>query len=272
MAQIDDITKISSKDRSGLCQLSDVRSNFDYDQKGDATEAVFLRAGLEIYSDWQTAYDHFNAALWNNALPDAIITRTRKKSVLGFFAPDRFRHVDGRIVAEISMNSSYLAVNDNRDSLSTLVHEMAHVWRHYLGPLNRNGLRVTNGYHDLKWAAEMERVGLIASNTGAPGGKKTGYRMTHYIEQNGAFDVACAALLDSGFKINWADRIIRSKMETVDPDDPDDPDATPQKKDRIKFSCPSCGLNAWAKPTAKLACATCSLHLSPAPLKGSTNV
>jgi len=244
-------------------KTSDLVVRTNPDDADDKTR--FLRAGIEIYDDWQQAYDHFNIELWDNRLPDAIITRTRKKNVLGFFSPDRFQHINGRVVAEISMNSRYLAVHDDRQSLSTLVHEMAHVWRHYLGPLNRKGERVTNGYHDLKWAAEMERIGLIPSDTGAPDGNKTGYRMSHYIDKDGVFDLSCSLLLKSGFQIKWADRIVRSKLPDCDPSDPDN---NSSKKDRIKFTCPSCSLNAWAKPSAKIACGTCSLIMSPNPPKG----
>lgn len=31
----------------------------------------------------------------------------------------------------------------------------------------------------------------------------------------------------------------------------------PQKNDRVKFTCPTCKLNAWAKPTASLLCGVC---------------
>lgn len=36
-----------------------------------------------------------------------------------------------------------------------------------------------------------------------------------------------------------------------------------KKKDRLKFTCHSCGMNAWAKPTAKLTCTNCIQPLCP---------
>jgi hypothetical protein len=38
--------------------------------------------------------------------------------------------------------------------------------------------------------AWMERIGLMPSATGAPGGRRTGQRMTHYIIRGGLFDRA----------------------------------------------------------------------------------
>ncbi len=53
------------------------------------------------------------------------------------------------------------------DTLSTLVHEMCHVWQHHTPAKKCRG-----GYHDRVWGAKMEEIGLMPSNTGLPGGKK----------------------------------------------------------------------------------------------------
>lgn len=234
-----------------------VRPNSDQDSASDAE--LGLTPSLEACAELQYAYAYFNDALWDGLVPPCMIVYTRKKHCLGYFSPDRFRRLDGIEVPELALHSGHLALRSDRDSLSTLVHEMAHVWRHYLGPLNRNGKRVTNGYHDRHWANEMLRVGLVPSNTGAPGGRRTGYRMSHYIAAGGPFDRACAALLETGFRINWADRVVRANPVEAAPEDKAD---TPKKKDRVKFSCPICDLNAWAKPSAKLVCGTCSVEMT----------
>lgn len=237
--------------------VSVVRSKGENASEGGAPLVPSLEAPAEL----QHAYEWFNDKLWDGALPPCMIIYTRKKNVLGHFSPDRFQRFDGDAVAELALNPSYLAVRNDHESLSTLVHEMTHVWRHYLGPVNREGRRVTNGYHDRKWAAEMLRIGLIPSDTGAPGGKMTGYRMTQFIETGGAFDRAYAALAESGFRINWADRIVRPNLSSQAGKDIED---EPVKKDRIKFSCQSCGQNAWAKPSATISCTPCRAPMKPA--------
>lgn len=45
----------------------------------------------------------------------------------------------------------------------------------------------------------MRAVGLIPSDTAAPGGKKVGPKVSHYIEDGGAFERACAELVRQGF-------------------------------------------------------------------------
>jgi hypothetical protein len=42
------------------------------------------------YGGLQEAYDHFNATLFEGALPDVFITYQRRANSGGYFAPDRF--------------------------------------------------------------------------------------------------------------------------------------------------------------------------------------
>ncbi|WP_228527036.1 zinc metalloproteinase Mpr protein [Noviherbaspirillum soli] len=52
----------------------------------------------------------------------------------------------------------------------------------------------------------MEAIGLMPSNTGTPGGKTTGEKMSHYIMADGPFIHACKELLQTSFVIVWYDR------------------------------------------------------------------
>ena len=239
-----------------------------------------LVPSLQACAELQFALNYFNQAFWNGQVPDPILMYTSKPNCFGYFAPDKFERSDGKVVSAIALNSAYLAVRSDRVSLSTLEHEAVHAWRHYLGPLNRKGSRGTAGYHDSVWADEMERIGLIPSSTAAPGGKRTGYRVSHYILPGGMFDQVCSELLATGFRISWADRIVRPNSgdfcfgaseaggESVGPNAA----LKAKKRDRIRFTCPvkSCGLNAWAKPSAKLICGNCrvNMHPSDAPVGG----
>lgn len=233
---------------------------------GDAEDPRFPPS-LQASAELQYAFGYFNDALWGGRVPQPILTYTRKANCRGYFAPDRFQSVDGLVVSEVALNAAYLAVRTDRESMGTLVHEGAHAWRHYLGPLNSKGGRGSGGYHDTVWAKEMLRIGLIPSSTGAPGGKPTGYRVSHYIEEGGLFDRTCAALLETDFRISWSDRIVRpnavdgegsSGGATVEID-------KTAKRDRIKFTCSEkqCGLNAWAKPSALLICGSCRVPMHP---------
>jgi len=117
--------------------------------------------------------------------------------------------------------------------LSTLVHEMVHLWQ---------------AYHNKGWAAQMKAVGLQPSDTGAPGGKETGQKMTHYITEGGAFARATAALLGAGFALSWADAAMFGS----------DQSKSKKSGSRVKFTCPGCQVNAWGKAGLKLICGECA--------------
>src|SRR5690606_24429339 len=120
-----------------------------------------------------------------------VITNTRRRRTLGYFKREAFADKLGFTAHEISINPTHTAVHGDADALSTLVHEMAHLWREEFGPANRKGKKGAPGYHDRVWADKMEAVGLMPSDTDQPGGKRTGFRVGHYVIEGGPFDLAC---------------------------------------------------------------------------------
>ena len=199
------------------------------------------------YNALQVAYDHFNARLWGGRLPACLITLQRKARARGYFLGDGFiARVGDAKTDEIALNPDSFASRTDREILSTLVHEMCHLWQHHFGREPRRC------YHDREWAGEMERIGLVPSDTGFPGGKRVGQHMTHYILTNGPFDLAVAALLDGRTAIDWASGPSgsgpRAKARAA------------SARSKTKYQCVVCGLNAWAKPGATLACANFAVH------------
>jgi hypothetical protein len=89
------------------------------------------------------------------------------------------------------------------------------------------------------------------------GGKETGASMSHYILPDGPFFTAYAKLQTTGFELHW-----QSTPET--------PQAKIKRESKTKYQCPGCGLNAWAKPDAPLACADCDVPMI-AQKKGSND-
>ena len=149
------------------------------------------------FDAYRAMWDYFNQALFGGALPKVILNFSRRAKTLGFFAPKRWRlHKDGAITHEISLNPTHLTPEAARDMASTLVHEMAHLWQYHHGKPKRSG------YHDEQWATKMDELGLPPSSTGAPGGKRVGYKMSHYILAGGAFARAFAAM-PAAYLLPW---------------------------------------------------------------------
>lgn len=201
-----------------------------------------------LFAAYKAMYDHFNQALFGGKLLPVVLNFSRHANSRGFFAPERWEAGDA-VTHEISLNPTYLMSCGARETASTLVHEMVHCWQQEHGTPGRKG------YHNEQWAKKMDEVGLAPSHTGAPGGKRTGYQMTHYIVEGGAFAEAFEAM-PKGCRLPWlcSERkgIVEGAAGT------DDDGAEPKKpSSKVKFTCPTCRCNAWGKPSLKLICGEC---------------
>jgi hypothetical protein len=195
----------------------------------------------QTYTSLATAYDFFNQEFFSGELPPCLITMQRHKGAYGYFSGERFASLADpkEVTDEIALNPALFGNRKPHEVLSTLAHEMVHLWQHHYGKPPRKG------YHDRQWAAKMHKIGLIPSASGEPGGKETGQKMTHLIAENGRFAQAVNKLLVEHPAILYSDR--------------SDTDTARKKKaaSKTKYTCPTCGLNAWAKPEAPLVCGTC---------------
>lgn len=203
----------------------------------------------QAYTELQHAYDFFNTRLFDGQLPPCLITMQRKNRTYGYFSGERWNDHAGAVTDEIALNPAHFATRSTEEVLSTLAHEMVHLWQHHFGEPSRSA------YHNKGWAAKMDAIGLCPSDTGMPGGKRTGQHMSHYVMEGGAYQQVCAELLGQGFMISWRDRAR---------EDAPGKGKTPGKAGvRTKYTCPDCGLNAWAKPDVVLLCGACEVALEP---------
>jgi predicted SprT family Zn-dependent metalloprotease len=208
--------------------------------------AETMKPTKETYERFQRAYEDLNKALFDNSLPNALITFQRRKGSFGYFAGGRFADKDGRRADEIALNPAHFASRTLPEILSTFVHEMAHLWQHHHGKPGRGR------YHNREWAEKMKAIGLQPTDTGMEGGQETGETITHLIVPGGAFAKAAEKLIERGFMIPW--------QEVPEPAATDGAAAGPENEPdksgkRVKYCCPSCDLKAWAKHEAKLMCA-----------------
>ena len=192
------------------------------------------------YGAFQNAYDFFNKQLFAGSLPHVLVTLQRHANTRGYFSPERFngRASPAATTHELALNPDTFSGRSDELILSTLAHEMAHVWQHVHGTPPRRS------YHDRQWAAKMKEIGLQPSDTGEPGGKETGQKVTHYIIRGGAYAKAYARLKAQGLALHWQSA-------------PESKQAKAKANSKTKFTCPYSEQNAWAKPDAQLICGTC---------------
>jgi predicted SprT family Zn-dependent metalloprotease len=196
----------------------------------------------QTYTSLTFAYEFFNRELFAGSLPACLITMQRHKGTFGFFSGERFANTANpkEITDEIALNPMHFASRKPQEVLATLVHEMVHLWQHHFGNPPRRG------YHDREWALKMREIGLIPTVNGQMGGKQTGQKMSHVIDENGNYAQVVVKLLRDHPAILYHDRSSE--------------DDTARKKkaaSKTKYTCQTCGLNAWAKPNAPLICGNC---------------
>jgi predicted SprT family Zn-dependent metalloprotease len=195
----------------------------------------------EAYPELSDAYRFFNDEIFEGKLPHCMINMARKSHKTRAYYWDR-RFVKGdTVVGEISLNPDFFRLRTDRETLSTLVHEMVHCWQYNFGVPSRNG------YHNKEWASAMGSVGLMPTDTGLPGGKLTGQNVTHYIVEGGRFDLACAKLLATGYKISWASFPVQKK------------DGRGGKRE--KYICPQCALQMEGRFDAHVICGDCNITM-----------
>jgi hypothetical protein len=199
---------------------------------------------LEQFKKYQAAYDYFNRRLFGNKLePCLLVFREGKKKknaiVLGHFAPHRWSKGD-ITCHEISLNPEALS-RDFEDTMSTLVHEMVHQWQ------QDHGTPPRAAYHDREWAKKMIEIGLVPSDTGEPGGRQTGQRMTHYVDKKGAFRAAFKEMPDA-IKIPWTTGGVQLGIKGP---------KEPKSRNKVKYTCGGCETNVWGKPGLRVLCCEC---------------
>lgn len=210
-------------------------------------------------------YDYYNKALFNGELATCLLNLSRMKGARGFFAPESWTEKDAeKPTHEISITPDSLEREPHLWH-STLVHEMCHLWQRDHGKAPRRC------YHDKEFAAKMFEIGLQTSHNGEPGGKPTGQKMTHYIIEGGAFQLAYNEIDEEQMKAltlpllpAHAPVLKLGKavgVTTGGGDDSDgDEDEAPKTKSgtRYKYSC-ECEdpINIWGKAGLDITCNVC---------------
>ena len=208
-------------------------------------------------------YQFYNDAIFNGELSECIVNMSRHGGAFGFFAANRWRG-DGqekKVVHEISINPDFM----NREIGTGILP-----WYMKCAICGRriSAGRAGEGSHNSQWADKMIQVGLMPSDTGEAGGKRTGQSITHYIIPGGKFEQVFNTLsredlqnLRLRYKPTLAavpTRPIRiagsDGDETEEPEDPDEGESKSGK--RKKYTC-GCGCNVWGKSGLVLRCGLC---------------
>ena len=220
----------------------------------------------EVAKYWRGIVRLMITRLFRNQISEPMITLERVSGAHGYFRPDAFENLAGFRAHQIALNPTCFTTYGDIEAYQTLAHELCHLWREECGPRNKNGSAGTRGYHCKHWAAKMLEIGLTPISIDNPG-KMTGFRVSDKLVDNGPLDLLIREILITGIRIDWRDpeASVSFGSQTSSGTTATTGGARkPSRKTRAKFTCQTCGLNAWAKPTARLECGTCKAPLKRA--------
>lgn len=192
------------------------------------------KPSLNQWGTYQAAFDYFNGVLFNDNLPHCILNFSRSARYRGFFASRRWHNQEHHI-HEISLNPDLLD-EPLIQTMSTLVHEMCHLWKYEFGKT-----QTRSGYHCREWANKMIEVGLMPFNVKDPK-KQTGFKVSHVIVTDGRFEGAFHVIPEK-FAIPW-----KSKPFLIA--------KSSSRSDKVKYTC-SCSHNVWGKTGLAMFCIEC---------------
>lgn len=228
-----------------------------YDEKKGTSYDVkpLFTPSEDIYGSLIKCFREINRVFFDNKLQEPVITLQRKGKAFGYFSGDRFIHGQHETLTdEIALNPAMQAGCSFKEIIATLAHECCHMWQFHWSDFEcRRG--TMRGYHDKEWGEKMISIGLMPSHTGEIEGRKTGRNMSHYIIKGGVFDKFVQKLIANGYDMQWQEWV-NLLRKTGGLDYIDDALLKSQKSNlsKTKFTCKTCNLNAWAKPSAKIAC------------------
>lgn len=212
--------------------------NVSYDTKLDSQSDHTHIA----YNGLDGAYKFFNERLFSGSLPFCLITLQRKKGSYGYFSPNRFAANELK-TDEIALNPLTFLERTTEQVLSTLAHEMVHLWQQHFGKPGRGN------YHNQQWADKMVNIGLEPQDHKT--GKQVGQHVSHSIAANGRFASVCADFLAQGPITLYSDCGISSNAKKK------------SKKNKIKYTCLDCSSNVWGKPDMLIQCVECESRFIP---------
>jgi len=145
------------------------------------------------YITLDKAYQILNQKLFKHKLPKCNLLFCWGNTNTGAaFSPHHFgTNYFKNDLDTIKMNLNLLYIKSIEEILSYLVHEMVHLWQHHFGK-SKTKYELS---HDYEWANKMESIGLIPSDTGQEGGRKTGNKMNNYIDKTGKFYKVAKAII-----------------------------------------------------------------------------
>jgi hypothetical protein len=203
------------------------------------------------------AFDHLNRELFQGDLIRPMLCLTRDAGIhRGYFCANAWVNDEDELINEIALNANWLVTQDLVGAMTVLAHEMVHHWQTDHGKPGRGG------YHNLEWAQKAKSIGLQPYG---PHGEEIGDKIDTKLIPGSLLEEAIRSMPEEAV-LPWI-----AAGVTEDFNRPRNGKPLPEGEEkpsrggkRSNYTCPSCGLNAWAKAGVSLICGSCSREMGEA--------
>lgn len=202
-----------------------------------------LNPTKEYYGEVMSLLEWLNRNFHEGALGLPMVTfRTAIRS-FGCYVPKKWDHKTGTSAPEFRLNP----IEFRDATLETKCMELLKLLEHL-----RQGKTARTNYHDRDYASGIRERGLQTHRLGNPD-KETGEQVTLSVIAGGKFEKLVSRKVESGFDFSWA--IHEEEKLLKDPQNKGEAEENETRSGkRVKYTCPQCDLNAWAKHEAKVGC------------------
>lgn len=195
----------------------------------------------ELQAALQAAFNAINRDFYNNELEKVIITTKegRKKSAYGWIEVNKNWQQNGKARHEINISVDFLGERTVVETITTLMHEMAHLYniQHGIKDTTRSGL-----YHNKEFKKTAEDHGLMVSRM-----EKTGWSYTTASEKTIFWIKENIAIKGFGVFKQTAEDEGNSRTTT--------------KQSYRKYICQECGLIVRATKECNIGCMDCGQQM-----------
>ena len=229
-----------------------------------------VKTSTELYSKIQTVIDLLDSTFFSGKgkekIPDIVfaINNQCHSCVTAFVSPDAlYDKVKDKKLQYIGINPKHLD-RDTSDILATICHELCHVYENAYIHIPRGG------YHDRQWESLMTDCGLTAVIL-----NKSRTAVSTKIKEGGSFEEFVKTFKEEHgedyFNIVEYSPITEHKTKVAlgieDGNDEEDGGQRadnadkPVKKynrNKIKYTCPDCGVHLWGKAGLHIECSDCA--------------
>lgn len=229
-----------------------------------------VKTSTELYAKIQAVIDlideNFFSGKGKQKIPELVfaINNQCRDCVTAFVSPDAlYDKIKGKKLQYMGINPKHLD-RDTEDILATICHELCHIYENVYIHIPRGG------YHDKQWENLMAECGLEAVIL-----NKSRTAVSTKIKEGGVFESFVKDFKDKNgddyFNIVAYTAVLENKIKLAlgtEDGDSDEPKADnadkPVKKynrNKVKYTCPDCGVSLWGKGNLYIICGKCSERL-----------